>query len=88
MTVESLMSSDLVTVSPDDTVADALLTMSRHKVHNVPVVDSGGAFVGLVSLRWLTHELLPTAARVDAENFHFDIGFLGLSAAVGTQNTQ
>lgn len=76
MTTETIMTTDLVTVTTDATVAEALLAMSRHKVHNIPVVDAEGAFVGLVSLRRLTHELLPTAARVDEESFHLDIGFL------------
>lgn len=76
MTAKSIMSSDLVTVTTDVTVADALLEMSRHRVHNIPVVDKEGAFVGLLSLRRLTHEMLPTAARMGEESFHLDIGFL------------
>jgi CBS domain-containing membrane protein len=76
MTAQTIMSTDLVTVAPDISVARALLEMARHRVHNIPVVDREGAFVGLVSLRRLTHELLPTAARVDADAFHMDIGFL------------
>jgi len=70
------MSSELVTVTPDVTVADALLLMSRREVHNVPVVDKKDNFVGLFSLRRLAHELLPTAARMDADSFHMDIAFL------------
>jgi len=76
MTAKSIMSEDLVTVTMDVTVAEALLEMARSKVHNIPVVDDEGAFVGLVSLRRLTHALLPTAARVDAGTFRMDIGFL------------
>ena len=76
MTAKTLMSTDLVTVATDVTVAEALMEMSRHRVHNIPVVDDDGAFVGLLSLRRLTHELLPTAARVEEETFHLDIGFL------------
>jgi CBS domain-containing protein len=70
------MSTDLVTVAPDVTVAEALLQMSSHQVHNIPVVDKNDAFVGLFSLRRLAHELLPTAARMDEDTFHLDIGFL------------
>lgn len=76
MTTETIMSSELVTVSEDATVADALLEMSKHRVHNIPVVGSDGAFVGLVSLRRLTHALLPTAVRVDEESFRMDLAFL------------
>jgi CBS domain-containing protein len=70
------MSSKLVTVTPDVTVADALLLMSRRQVHNVPVVDKNENFVGLFSLRRLAHDLLPTAARMDEESFHMEIAFL------------
>lgn len=76
MTVKTIMSTELVTVAPDVTVTEALLQMSSHQVHNIPVVDKNGAFVGLFSLRRLAHELLPTAARMDADTFHMDIGFL------------
>jgi len=77
MTAKTIMTSDLVTVSPDMRVAEALLVMSEHRIHNLPVVDEEGGFVGLLSLHRLTHEMLPTAARVDAESFRMDLGFLG-----------
>lgn len=76
MTARTIMSTDLITVAPDVTVAEALLEMSSHQVHNIPVVDKSDAFVGLFSLRRLAHELLPTAARMDEDTFHLDIGFL------------
>jgi CBS domain-containing protein len=70
------MSSELVTVSPEVTVSEALLKMSQHQVHNIPVVDKDNTFVGLFSLRRLAHELLPTAARMDEDVFYMDLGFL------------
>lgn len=76
MTAKNLMSSELVTLAPDVTVAEALLKMSDHHVHNIPVVDKDDAFVGLFSLRRLARELLPAAARMDAESFHMDLAFL------------
>ena len=77
MTAKSIMTDTLVTVGTDITIAEALLLMSRHRVHNLPVVDKDGGFVGLLSLRRLTHEMLPTAAHVDEANLHMDLGFLG-----------
>lgn len=76
MTTKNIMSAELVTISPKVTVAQALLAMSKHQVHNIPVVDEKEAFVGLFSLRRLAHELLPTAARLDEQSFHMEIGFL------------
>jgi len=78
MTVETIMTRELVTISPDTIVADAVLEMIRHQVHNIPVIDEAGAFIGLFSLRRLAHALLPIAAQVDVESF--DIGFLSDSS--------
>lgn len=74
MIVDSVMSRELVTISPDTTVASAVIEMTRHQVHNIPVVDEAGAFIGLFSLRRLAHALLPIAVQIDEESF--DIGFL------------
>ena len=80
MTVETIMSRELVTISPDTTVASAVLEMTRHQVHNIPVVDATGSFIGLFSLRRLARALLPMAAQLGEESFHIDIGFLSDSS--------
>lgn len=75
MTTASLMSSKLFTVKPEDTVADALQLMYREHVHNLPVVDDNGDFVGLFGLRLLSRILLPLVAsdlgRHRISNLHF-----------------
>ena len=62
MTTESIMTSALFTLSPDDTVADAVSIMHNKEVRNLPVVDESGTFIGLFGLRRLSHLLLPKAA--------------------------
>jgi CBS domain-containing protein len=62
LTTESIMTSALFTLSPTDTVADALSLMQKNKVRNLPIVDASGAFIGLFGLRRLSHLLLPKAA--------------------------
>jgi len=62
LTAESIMTSALVTLGPDDTVADAMSLMHSKEVRNLPVVDESGAFIGLFGLRRLSHLLLPKAA--------------------------
>jgi CBS domain-containing protein len=78
MTAQSIMSTKLTTITPDVTVGEAMMIMCAHKVHNLPVVDDSGSFVGLFSLRRVTHELLPMAARVDDAShlLNFDMSFL------------
>jgi CBS domain-containing protein len=52
--------------------------MCKHGVHNLPVVDENGAFIGLFSLRRLSSELLPKAAKLGEDNLlmHMDINFM------------
>jgi CBS-domain-containing membrane protein len=56
------MTSTLITLCADDTVADALSLMHSKGVRNLPVVDESGMFIGLFGLRRLSHLLLPKAA--------------------------
>ena len=76
MSAETIMSNDLFTLTPDVTVADAMQAMCDHKVHNIPVVDRGGAFVGLFSLRRITRALLPMAAQVEEGGLDMDMSFV------------
>jgi CBS domain-containing protein len=60
LTAEKLMSSPAVTVHPDATIGAAASSMSRHHVKRLPVVDSDGTLIGLVSRRdLLTVFLVP-----------------------------
>ena len=48
--VRDVMTADLVTVTPDDAVDACLGTMSDRKIRHLPVLDAGGALVGVVSI--------------------------------------
>lgn len=48
-TIGSIASEELVTLSPDDTVDDAVQVMRRRAIRRVPVVDDGHA-VGVLSI--------------------------------------
>jgi CBS domain-containing protein len=76
MPASAIMTSDLVTLRPQTTVAEALSVMCSHRVHNLPVVDGEGCFVGLFSLRRVTRALLPVAAQVDEDDFGVDMAFV------------
>ncbi len=49
--VRDLMKSEVATVTPETTVADFVEFLDRHSITGAPVVDSGGALVGVVSVR-------------------------------------
>lgn len=76
MTTESIMTSRVITLRPDDRVVDALRTMHQKHIRNLPVVDENGSFVGLFGVRRLSRLLLPQAAR-DLDRYSIsDLGFL------------
>ena len=45
------MSTDLITITPLDTIQDALLLVQKHKVGALPVVDDHRRLMGIVSVR-------------------------------------
>jgi CBS domain-containing protein len=48
--IEAIMSTDLITVSPTATLAEARNLMRTHRIHHLPVLDNSGALVGLMTL--------------------------------------
>ena len=50
VTIESIMTKDLITVSPADTLATVRELMREHRIHHLPVVGGDGGLVGLVTL--------------------------------------
>ena len=63
VTAGDLMSSNVVTVKPDDTVEQAARLMYHLQVKRLPVVDAGGHLVGIVSRA----DLLTVFDRPDQE---------------------
>ena len=74
--VHQVMSRHIVTANPDMSAGDATLLMLNSKVSCLPVLDSHGACVGIVTLRdllrWalahLSDNACPTKLRHDAQN--------------------
>lgn len=62
-TAEELMTSPAITVRPDATIAAAARLMSAHHARRLPVVDSSGVLVGIVSRR----DLLSVFLRPDPQ---------------------
>jgi predicted transcriptional regulator len=49
LTVEKVMSRKVITVRPDDLLIDAAEWMLEHKISGLPVVDSHGKLVGILT---------------------------------------
>jgi CBS domain-containing protein len=58
-TVGSIVSTDLVTVGPDDAAADAARLMRDRAVRRVLVVDDAGTLVGILSIGDLAADIDP-----------------------------
>ena len=62
--VGDITSEDVVSLSPEDPVNDAIELMRRHAVRRLPVVE-GGKPVGIVSIGDLAQHRDPTSALAD-----------------------
>lgn len=76
--VGEVMSREPVTCGPDDSVTVAARIMSRNNVKRLPVLDSGGQLVGIVSRA----DLMSVFARAD-ERIATDIRLGGVEELVG-----
>jgi signal-transduction protein with cAMP-binding, CBS, and nucleotidyltransferase domain len=47
--VLEVMTSPLISVSPDQTVFECAEKMSQHHIHHLPVVDEDGQVIGMIS---------------------------------------
>lgn len=47
--IKELMSSPLITASPDMTVVDCAMLMKEHRIHHLPVADQNGNIIGMIS---------------------------------------
>jgi CBS domain-containing protein len=64
ITIKDIMSTDVLTLGPDDTVEKAVELMIEHSVRNLPVVDGQGRLLGIFSTYRLLELLLPVAVTV------------------------
>jgi CBS domain-containing protein len=50
MSLDMIMSTDLITVVPEDTLATVRTRMQENRIHHIPVVENDDELVGLVTL--------------------------------------
>ncbi len=62
LTVADLMTKDVYTCTQEDTVEGLMQTMTEHKFRHVPVVDSEGALLAVVSIGDLVRHRLEELA--------------------------
>ena len=57
MKVRDVMITDVITVKPDDTIEEAATLSEQHKIGTLPVIDSEGNLVGILTTTDLLHML-------------------------------
>ncbi len=64
--IDAIMSTNLITIKPETSLAEARSLMQENRIHHLPVLDDEGELVGLVTL---TNLLAATDSILrDAEN--------------------
>ncbi len=66
--VRDLMTRELLTHKPDDTLQDAEHTMGEHQIRHIPVVDEDGKIAGLVSQKEFLSEAFRITDKFGAHN--------------------
>ena len=49
MKAQDIMTSEIRSASPDDSVNDVMALMGREQVRRIPIVDDRGALVGIIA---------------------------------------
>lgn len=65
--VKDVMSTEVVSLSPSDTVEDALAVFNNNRFHAVPVVEGDRRLVGILS----THDLIKALEKVLAPEIDY-----------------
>jgi len=61
--VEDVMTTKVVSIPPNATLADIVEQMERHRIKRIPIVDDG-KLIGIVSRANLLHALVATASAI------------------------
>lgn len=76
MSCKDIMIKDVISVSPETTVAEAMRIMDEKRIRGMPVLDAQGRPVGVFSLRQLLKSVLPSALTIEGGlssiGFHTD----------------
>jgi CBS domain-containing protein len=71
LTVRDVMTAQAITVGPERTLGDVARLMVEHDIRALPVVDDGGALIGMITHRELLRFLIPHfVQRTKTGEFH------------------
>ncbi|PCJ53048.1 MAG: hypothetical protein COA70_10320 [Planctomycetota bacterium] len=76
MTCASIMTTDLVTVSPDTTVGDTIRLLTERRFRSIPIVDDAGKFLGQFGVQSVLGLAMPHVAGMGLKGPMSDIQFI------------
>lgn len=65
--VNDLMTTNLYTLSENDTLRTARLAMAEHRIRHIPIVDADNRFLGILTQRDVLALTVSSLADMDAE---------------------
>lgn len=73
---DAMITKEIASLSPDDTVGDALKIFKEKNIRNMPVMDADGTFLGLFGLKEVLQNILPKAVNMGKgiPNMDFIVG--------------
>jgi len=71
-TVQEIMTGEMYTAAPDDTIDECMRVMTHHRIRHLPVFESG-QLVGVVSIGDLVNAIISEQART-IDHLHTYIG--------------
>lgn len=67
MPCSNAMITDVVTVTPEMSVEEALVLFQEKGIRGAPVVDENGKFLGLLNFKYLLDKILPAPLAMQSE---------------------
>ena len=81
LTIDTIMTTDLITVPPSATLAEARELMHDHRIHHLPVVDANDGLIGLLTL---TDVLAASDSRLRARDSRMRAKDIAISEVMTT----
>ncbi|MHC4380398.1 MAG: CBS domain-containing protein, partial [Planctomycetota bacterium] len=76
MTCASIMTTELVTVSPDTTVGDTIRLLTERRFRSIPVVAASGKLLGQFGVQGVLGLAMPHVAGMGLKGPMSDISFI------------
>jgi len=64
MNVSEIMVTDVFTLSPEDSISRALYMMAQRSIHQIPVIEEGGKYLGMIFAKQILNSSAQASSRI------------------------